>query len=189
MALGSGPVEFHVYGLCKIYVFTPLQYLGYTSEAGVQIEMDPKFLPIYTDAYGDQVPEDIQNMGMLATLTFELIKWDHTVLSVLQTHLPGATGNAPGGTLGNAPNTNTGANDILVGTLLKQCAYNFPLYLQRAGSVANVGCESNVEGPFYFSSCYLGPDAFNAGTKNLRHRLTVNCIPNASGQLFRIGSS
>jgi hypothetical protein len=187
MSLGAGPVEFHVWGLCKLWVFSPLVYLGYTSEAGVQIDFDPKFLPVHTDAYGDQVPEDIQNMGMLATINFELIKWDQTVLQVLQTHLPGVSGAS--GSLGNTPNTLAGANDIVVGTFLKQCSYNFPFYLQRAGSVSNVGCETNVEGPYYFTSCYLGPDAFNVGTKNTRHKLTVNAIPNASGVLFRIGSS
>lgn len=201
MSLGAGPVEFHVNGLAKIYCFNPLVYLGYTSEAGVKLEFDPKFLMIYTDAFGDQVPEDIQNMGMLATLTFELIKWDQTVLAALQTHAPGTDGSAtvgPFGTLvpvGKGPNVDTAFSNI-IGTFLKQCNWNFPLYIARTST----NCEANTEplqaggagasaNGYGFWSCYVGPDSFNLGTKATRHSLTINCLPNSSGQLYQVGSA
>ena len=185
--------EFHVNGLASIYVFTGGNYLGYSSEAGVQLDIDPKFLPIYTDALGDQVPEDVQNMGMIATLNFELIRWDQTVLAALQSHLPGAAGNQVGtcetsGVLGASPQVNSGGNNI-IGTLLKQSGWTFPLMISRGGSNnQNVACETNKEGPYVFTTCYVGPDSFNLGTRNTRHRLSINCIPNSSGVLFFIGS-
>ena len=185
MSVGSGPVEFHVNGLAKIYCFNPKQYLGYASEAGVQLELDPKFLPIHTDAYGDQVPEDIQNMGLLATISFELIKWDQTVLDALQRFLTGASGTGAA-SLGNSPNINDANPPVnLIGTLLKQCNYTFPVIIERTGTV---GCETNVQGPYDFAACYVGPDSFNLGTRNTRHKLTIHCLPNLSGQLFTISS-
>ena len=178
----SGIQEFHVSGLAQIYVFTPSTYLGYSSEAGIQLDFDPKFLPIYTDAYGDQVPEDIQNMGMLATLNFELIKWDHTVLAALQTFAGNFT-SAPTAK-GSQPNSD-GANNLQIGLLRKQCSWTFPMTITRQSST----CETNKEGPYTFSTCYVGADSFNLGTRNTRHRVTVNVLPNASGVLFTVGTA
>jgi hypothetical protein len=178
----SGVQEFHVSGLASIYVFSPTSYLGYSSEAGVQLDFDPKFLPIYTDAFGDQVPEDIQNMGMLASLNFELIKWDMTVLAALQTFAGNFT-SAPT-TKGDYPNADASGN-LQIGLLRKQCNWTFPLTINRQTS----SCETNKEGPYTFGTCYVGADSFNLGTRHTRHRLTVHCLPNASGQLFVVGST
>ena len=184
MTVGAGPVEFHVNGLCRVYCFSPKVYLGYTSEAGVRVETDPKYDPIYTDAYGSQVPEDVQNMGMLATMSFELIKWDQTVLADLQGRLSGVGGASANNVNGASPNSD-GSGNLLIGALYKQCGYAFPVIIERGG---NVGCENNVEGPYDFSTCYVGMDSFNMGTRNTRHQLTIHCLPNASGVLYTISS-
>ena len=206
MAIGDGPVEFHVYGCCKIFVFSSTvattvsnpngrAYLGYTSEAGVTVAFDPKYLPVYTDAFGDQVPEDLQDMGLLATLDFELLKWDNTVLEALQTYASGSDGQPePDGTvaenLGKQQNADKD-DSLVIGALLKQCGRTFAVALQRGtlGSETNVGCETNTVGPYVFGTCYVGPDSFNTGTKTTRHKLTINCMPNASGQLYQKGAA
>lgn len=188
-------VEFHVNGCAKITVFSGRSYLGYCSEAGVTVDTDPKWLPIFTDAYGDQTPEDIQDMGMVATISFELIKWDQTVLTALQTRMPGASGSMSGscqtmaGDLGSSPNIDS-AGSLMIGALLKQGGWAFPLCINRGGvgSETNPSCEGTVEGPFLFATCYVGPDSFALGTRNTRHRLTINALPNANGVLFSIGS-
>ena len=155
-------VEFHVYGLCTVYIGG--DYLGYTSEQGVTVELDPKFLPVHTDAFGDQVPEDVQNMSEVATVTMELIKWDQDVLDTLQEFQTKHSDGNP------------------VGALLKQCDQTFELALHRGDSP--VGCEDTVEGPYTFGTAYLGPDSFNVGTRATRHKLTFHCLPDSSGVLF-----
>jgi len=177
-------IEFHVNGLAKIYIGA--EYLGYSSEAGVQLEFEPKFLPIHTDAYGDQTPEDIQNMGMTASISFELIRWDQAILTKLQAFYYGTSGSK-----GNTPNSPTGASaaesgTLLIGSLLKQCGWSFVTQIQRWPPVT--GCEGSPEGAYKFNTCYLGADSFNLGTKATRHKLSIHCIPNASGQLFTVSS-
>ena len=191
-------VEFHVYGCCKIAVFSNASYLGYSSEAGVHVVIDPKFEPVYTDAMGPQTPEDMQNMGMLATLDFELIKWDQTVLAVLQTHAArndgtieacsSGTAVSTANALGNAPNVDYASSTLMIGALLKQSGWTFPTKLVRGstGSANNPGCETNQEGAYVFGICYVGPDDFNLGTTKTRHKLTIHTLCNASGQLFSI---
>lgn len=193
----AGPVEFHVYGCCKINVFSTNSYLGYSSEAGVHVVVDPKFEPVYTDAMGPQTPEDMQNMGMLATIDFELIKWDQTVLAELQTHAANsagtvttcASGSSVSNALGNTPNSD--GSTLLIGSLLKQSGWTFPTTLVRGGtgSSTNPGCETNKEGAYTFGTCYVGPDDFNLGTTKTRHKLTFHTLCNASGVLFTIASS
>jgi hypothetical protein len=178
----TSTVEFHTNGLARLQVFNPKQYLGYSTD-GVTIELDFKSTEILTDAWGDQIPEDVQNMGQEARVTCELVKYDTNVLEAVENRVQGAYAESEA-VFGKFPNVaSDGSNQI--GSFMKQCGSVYPLAVERA----NDDCETWEEGPFYFYNAYLtGVDTFKVGTRATRHTLTWRCLPNCSGVLFTTNS-
>ena len=170
-------VEFHVNGLAKLNFGS--DYLGYSTE-GVDVELRFNESEVMTDAWGDKVPEDVQNMGQDAIVSCELVKWDESTLQKVEKRFGSA------GDIGHAPNVDDGG--ICIGTLLKQCEDYESLTIARDSN--NLGCEDNPEGPYVFNCVYLmGVENFRLGTKVTRKRITFRCLPDLSGVLYTIPSA
>lgn len=87
---------YHVNGPALVYTSTggggAFQLLGYTDN-GVDITIEHHTSPIITDVMGPLVPQDMQEMGLTATIVAPLIASDRTVLSSLMNRANPGTGN------------------------------------------------------------------------------------------------
>lgn len=96
-------------GPAIVYTYTGAnaasQTLGIANN-GVDIELTKNYREIMTDVFGDQTPAELQDMGMVATITCPLIGVDPAVLNTVL-----AKGNAGSQGQLNTPGRLVGAND------------------------------------------------------------------------------
>lgn len=78
-------VLFHVNGSALIYVGqgTGGSQLGYSSAEGVKVETLVGQEMVYSDQLGPFVPGEVLNNGTIAQITFDLYKYDNSVLAAL----------------------------------------------------------------------------------------------------------
>jgi hypothetical protein len=159
--------------------------LGWTVD-GVEIAETHYAEDVYTDRLGGHIPEDVQNFGMEARITLDLIKYDLDVLRDVITR-------EYQGTVGVTPNESSLAGDLMIA-----CNKMFSVYIKRQyggttgdcknpGSLATVNNYSSgtPEGNWAFPQCYVVDErSYKVGTKVTRHRLVLRALPNASGILY-----
>jgi hypothetical protein len=155
--------------------------LGWTVD-GVEIAETHYAEDVYTDRLGGHIPEDVQNFGMEARITLDLIKYDLAVLRDVITR-------EYQGTVGTTPNESSLAGDLMVA-----CNKMFSVYIKRqyggtTGDCKNPGdlgtSSGTPEGNWAFPRCYVVDErSFKVGTKVTRHRLVIRALPNASGVLY-----
>lgn len=126
---------YHVNGTAFVYVGVggggSLAELGYTVD-GVDIDFSKNTSDIITDVMGPMTPQDIQDMGEVATITCPFIVTDRDVLSAVMNR----------------------GDRAAVGFM------NTPgLVLGLSGNAFSVGIASPADAPWYFSTCILKPSA------------------------------
>lgn len=133
------PVDgYTISGAALVYVGTgtagALELLGYT-QGGVDFEVTEEYEPILTDIFGPRVPQDFQNMGMVASINCPLIAMDRTVLAKV-------TGRGDRTTLGQVSTPG--------------------MVMGVAGYAFKVAIASSADSPWTFVKCIMRP---SFGTK------------------------
>lgn len=139
---------YKVFGPCVPQVGTgvanAMEGLGVTTNGG-HISLEVADAQIMSDAAGPKVPVEVQQMGALAYIDFDLTSWDEAILTKL---LNAAEATA---TLGQAG---------VPGTLLGTGGFLKGLYLP-----------SGLDAPWYFPTCKLMPNSGKYGTEATMRKL------------------
>jgi hypothetical protein len=140
-----------------------LEDLGYTIE-GVEIQEQPKYLDVYGDQNGGSsgIPIDVQYMGEMHVLRFDLSKWDDAVMAKIAVRLRGGTA----GEIGT------------VGTLWGAASKTYRVLLTATNFTRN-----------YVSCLPLEPVGMNAGSKYSRKSFAMVCYPNSSNVIWNTTTS
>jgi len=83
----TGPVEMYV----GVGVSLALVFLGY-SEDGMRIELRETFEDIHSDMLGPRIPTEVQHFQADAMITGDLVRWDDSVLQVIEDRSLGGAG-------------------------------------------------------------------------------------------------
>ena len=158
------PSTVHTLGPARIRVDTgaanALEELGYSAE-GVTIREEARRLDVPGDENGgsEGVPIDIQYLGQIHFVTFELTKYDELILDKLTPRIYGGTAGTEG----------------TIGTLL--VANGFRLLIH-----------STTEPRNYLLAMPLEPVETNKGTKFSRVIMGFECYP-SSGTIYNASTS
>lgn len=154
-------VMYHVNGPTPIYIGqgTGGSQLGYSGVEGIEIAIAAGNVEQFSDEYGPFMPAEVLQIGGRARLTFELWKYDTTVLNNLMTQRMGAL--TPGGT-------------ATIGQLMLNAGLFFGITLPSP----------NDGQPWYFPTCQLAGDPMpvNLSTQLKIWRVAINAYKwSASG--------
>lgn len=106
--------------------------VGYT-DAGVNLSLRQYLADIFTDVFGPNVPQDVQDFGMTADIDAPFIALDRTVMLGLQ-NLGDKTTNTDG-------------------------TFNSPGLVMMAGGYSTIiGITSQYDNPWYFKACFIRDD-------------------------------
>lgn len=157
--------SYHVFGPCVPQVGTgtlnAMEVLGVTLDGG-NVQLDHKEIPVHSDAGGPQAEVEIQQVGSIALIDFDLTSWDEAILTKLLLATEAAS------TLGQA-----GAPGALLGT---------------GGFLKGLYLPSSVDSPWYFPFAKLMPNSGKFGTEHTRRRLRFKAIRFVPGSVATVAA-
>lgn len=127
--------QYHVNGSCAIYVGQGVggSQLGFSGTEGVRISILAGLTEQFSDEYGPFMPAEVLNLGQRAIITFELWKYDSSVLNAILVLRNGGT---------------TAGGTQTIGQLMFNATKFFGLTLA-----------SPIDGtPWYFPTCQVAGD-------------------------------
>lgn len=127
-----------------------LELLGFC-ERGAEVEIVKNYHEIMTDVLGPMTPQELQDMGKVASVTCPLIAIDRAVMAKIM----GARGNAAQVGYLNTPGRNVGAN----------------------GDSFRLGIAAAADSPFSFNNAVVRPARFPMSVQARPYTITFYCWP------------